>query len=155
MTASLLTRVRERDFVLTLLWAGIVLGVSFLATPLKFLAPSLIRPVAMEIGYVVYHTLNALEIALALAMIAISFRSERTRRTCRLESLPALLLAIQTLLLYTVLDARTLAIIRGTEPPQPSFHAAYVGLEILKLALLLYLAHLQMERFAERIRRAA
>lgn len=31
-----------------LVWAGMVLGVSFLATPAKFLAPSLPRPVALD-----------------------------------------------------------------------------------------------------------
>lgn len=150
----LLTYVKDRVFVLTLLWAGFVLGISFMATPLKFQAPSLTLPVAMEIAFVTFHTLNAVEIGLALAILAVIFTTPRPDRTRRIALLSGLLLLIQTLLLYTVLDARTVAIINGTEASIPSFHSYYVGLEVLKLALLFYLGHRQIEEHRAQIRTA-
>ncbi len=35
---------------LLLIWAGVALGVAFVATPAKFLAPSLSLPVALDVG---------------------------------------------------------------------------------------------------------
>ncbi len=150
----LLTIVMDRVFVLTLLWAGFVLGISFMATPLKFQAPSLTLPVAMEIAFATFHALNALEIGLAIVILAIVFVTPSRGRTRLVALLSGLLLTIQTLLLYTVLDARTVAIIKGTEASMPSFHSHYVGLEISKLALLFYLAHLQIEEREAKIRTA-
>jgi hypothetical protein len=36
--------------IAAILWLGLLLGVSFLATPAKFLAPSLALPVALDVG---------------------------------------------------------------------------------------------------------
>lgn len=48
--------------LLATLWAGLLLGVSFLATPVKFLAPSLSLPVALALlGIIVWricHLIN-------------------------------------------------------------------------------------------------
>lgn len=38
------------DCIVALVWAGMVLGVSFLATAAKFLALLLLRPVALDVG---------------------------------------------------------------------------------------------------------
>ena len=148
-------RIWERVFVFTLLWIGFILAISFMETPLKFQAPSLTLPVALEIGYLVFHTLNGIEIGLALVISAITFLAEWSRRIRRTAALIGALLATQTALLYTVLDARTLAIINRTEPPTPSWHPVYVGLEVVKLLLLFYLTHLQIDEHEAKIRKAA
>lgn len=147
----LLARISQRIFVFTLLWTGFVCAISFMATPLKFQAPSLTLPVALEIGHLVFHALNALEIGFASAIAAITLLKDWPRRIRVLTFLIGLLLATQTILLYTVLDARTLAIIHGLEVPERSFHPYYVALEGVKFALLLYLAYLQLEEHDARI----
>lgn len=151
----LLARITQRVFVFTLLWIGFVCAISFMETPLKFQAPSLTLPVALEIGHLVFHALNALEIGFASAITAITLIKDWPRRIRALTLLIALLLATQTILLYTVLDARTLAIIHGLEVPARSFHPYYIALEGVKLVLLLYLASLQLEEYDARIRRSA
>ncbi len=151
----LLARITERVFVFTLLWIGFVCAISFMETPLKFQAPSLTLPVALEIGHLVFHALNALEIGFASAVTAITLFKDWPRRIRALTLLIVLLLATQTILLYTVLDARTLAIIHGLEAPERSFHPYYVALEGVKLALLLYLTYLQLEEYDARVRRSA
>jgi len=151
----LLARVTERVFVFTLLWIGFVCAISFMETPLKFQAPSLTLPVALEIGHLVFHALNAIEIGLATAIIATTLLTDWPRRIRVLTLLIGVLLATQTILLYTVLDTRTLAIIHGLEVPERSFHPFYVALEGVKVVLLLYLTYLQLEEYDARIRKTA
>ena len=145
MLSSLLRRLRERIFVFTLLWAGFIFAISFLATPLKFLAPSLKLPVAMEIAYLLFHTFNGIEIGFALLILAITLLAEWSRKARLITALIVTFLATQTALLYTVMDARTLAIIEGAVPSVRSYHNIYVGLEVAKLLALLYLANLQLK----------
>ena len=109
----------------------------------------------MEIGHLVFHALNGVEIGLALVISAITLLAERSRRIRRITALIGALLATQTLLLYTVLDARTLAIINRTEAPEPSYHPVYIGLEVVKLLLLLNLTHLQLNEHEAKIKQAA
>lgn len=152
---QLMARVTERVFVFTLLWIGFVCAISFMETPLKFQAPSLTLPVALEIGHLVFHALNALEIGLAAAITATTLLTDWPRRIRVLTLLVGVLLATQTILLYTVLDTRTLAIIHGLEVPERSFHPYYVALEGVKVVLLLYLTYLQLEEYDARIRKTA
>lgn len=150
-----LLRTLDRVFVFTLLWIGSVLAISFMEAPLKFQAPSLTLPVALEIGHLVFHALNAAEIGLAAVISAITLLTNLPQRIRRLTFLIGMLLATQTVLLYTVLDARTLAIIHGTEAPEPSYHPVYVILEGVKLLLLFYLTYLQLEEYDVRVAKAS
>ena len=143
----LLTYLRERVFVFTLLWIGFILAISVMATPLKFQAPSLTLPVAMEISYLLFHALNAVEIGLAVVITAITLLTPWLRQVRQFTLLIGALLAMQTLLIYAVLDARTLAIINNTAVPDAPYHLIYVVLEGGKLLLLLYLTHLQINRY--------
>lgn len=151
----ILKRIAEPVFVFTLLWIGFILAISFMETPLKFQAPSLTLPVALEIGHLVFHALNATEIGLITVIAAITLLANWSRRLHLLTLLIGLLLATQTVLLYTVLDARTLAIINGKEVPEQSYHPVYVSLEGFKLLLLFYLTHLQLEEYDARIAKTA
>jgi hypothetical protein len=47
---------------LALVWAGTLFGVSFLATPVKFLAPSLTLPVALDVGRQTFGVFSLVEI---------------------------------------------------------------------------------------------
>lgn len=145
-----LHRLSERDFVFTILWLGFVLAISFMEAPLKFQAPSLTLPIGFEIGYLVFHALNGVEIVLALSLVAFTFQSKRPQRIQRLLMLLAVWLTAQTVLLYTRLDERTLAIINGENVPEAPYHLIYIGMEVMKVGLLIYLAHLQIEAFADR-----
>lgn len=104
MIYSQFARLRERVFVFTLLWIGFVLAISFMEAPLKFQAPSLTLPVALEIGYLVFHALNGVEIGLALVISAFTILAEWSQRIRRITALIGTPLARQTALLYTVLD---------------------------------------------------
>lgn len=128
-------RQANRDRALALVWAGMVLGVSFVATPAKFLAPSLSRPVALDVGRHTFRTFGRLEMALA-ALLAL-----RITAPVRLLALaPGAMVLAQALWLRPRLATRTQRVIEGgTAPASPGLHAAYVISESAKLATLLTL----------------
>ena len=110
--------------------------------------------VTLEIGHLVFHALNAPEIGLGPVILVVTLKANCSRHRHRVTVLTGLMLATQSVLLYTVMDARTLAIINLTAPQPPSYHPIYVALEVVKL-LLLYLAHLQLQEYDANITKAA
>lgn len=123
--------------LIALLWAGLILGVSFLATPAKFLAPSLSLAGALEIGHVTFSVLAKVEVLFLLALIA-SFWPLRGS-TFALTSLIIVLLclAVQNFALMPELNVRTQAVIAGQDVPPSSLHKFFIAIEILKVCALI------------------
>ena len=142
-----MTLIRQRYFVFTLLWIGFILAISFMEAPLKFQAESVTVPIGLEIGYLVFHALNGMEIVFAVVITAVTLTNIPSVRIRNLTLFIAGWLIIQTLLLYGPLDRRTLARISGADVPEAPFHLIYIGMELVKLGLLLVLAHLQINHF--------
>lgn len=153
--------------VVSLVWIGMLLGVSFLATPVKFLAPSLTLPVALDVGRQTFHWYNRVELVIAATTLIAALLADR-RRLVRhggaAHGLPyatlvaAFLLAavvLQGLVLLPRLDARVETIIQGGMPPPSALHDVYVAVEAVKLGALvgaawLGVAGLCARAFAER-----
>jgi hypothetical protein len=122
---------------LIMLWAGVLIGISFLAAPAKFNAPSLSLPVAMDVGRQEFGLLNRVEIGLAIVTLALA-AYVRPRRVIWLPlGIAALVVAVQALWLLPLLDARALAIIQGETPQPAPWHMVYIVLEVTKLLALL------------------
>ncbi len=128
---------RQALAALILLWAGVLIGVSFLAAPAKFAAASLTLPVAMDVGLHEFGTLNLVEIGLAVATLGLAALARPARVIWTGLGLAALIVATQTLWLLPLLDARALLIIQGGTPPAAPWHLLYVLAEVLKLLVLL------------------
>ncbi len=126
---------------LLLLWAGILFGVSFVATPAKFLAPSLTLPQALDVGRWTFHVLAYIEWGCLLAAFAVLGAMRR-----RPGDVPkgiaiclggiAGLLALQSFWLRPILDMRVLAIMNGRAVPASDFHLLYLALETTKFILV-------------------
>lgn len=133
-------------------WAGLLLGVAFVATPAKFLAPSLPLAQALDVGRWTFHVLSLIEWSLVAFFVAIvaGWRGMIGSRwgallMCLLAIAAAL--ALQTFVVRPILDVRVLEIMRGGRIPPSAWHNVYIGLEVLKLMLLLTAAALSA--FAE------
>jgi hypothetical protein len=122
---------------LILLWAGVLIGVSFLAAPAKFAAASLSLPVAMDVGRQEFGTLDRVEIAFAVLALAFAALARPARTVWLGITMAALIVAAQALWLLPVLDARAAMIIQGSTPAPAPWHAFYVIAEVLKLLILL------------------
>jgi hypothetical protein len=123
--------------VLVWLWAGVLIGVSFVAAPVKFNAPSLTLPVAMDVGRQEFGALNLLEAGFAVATLTLAWLARPSRLVWVGLGLAVAIVALQGLWLLPMLDARAEIIIQGGKPPPAPWHGLYIGLEIAKLAALL------------------
>jgi hypothetical protein len=131
---------------LIMLWAGVVIGVSFLTAPAKFTAPTLTLPVAMDVGRQEFGTLNLAEILLAVVALALAAYARVERLIWFGLAVAAAVIALQALWLLPVLDARAEMIIQGETPPRAPWHTIYIAIEVLKLLALLVVGWLALSR---------
>jgi hypothetical protein len=122
---------------LLLLWAGIVIGVSFLAAPAKFGAPSLTLPVALEVGREEFGVLNLVELVLLATGLALGALVRPARPVWGGLLLAGAIVLLQWLWLLPVLDARVETVIQGGTPPPAPWHTIYIVVECVKLLALL------------------
>lgn len=116
-------------------WLGMVLAISFLEAPLKFRAPGVTVPLGLGIGRIVYRALNAVELGLAVVLVALLAWTPAGGPTVLVIALVALV-AVQVALVRPVLQRRSNRVLAGEEPPRSRAHLVYVGFEIVKVALL-------------------
>lgn len=120
-------------------WAGMTVGISMIATPVRFTAESITRPVALDVGRVVFAALNKAEL-LALVLLLVVVRvSGRSREMWAWCAVLIIIVLAQGAWLIPELAARTDIIMSGGEPPPSSAHAIYSALELIKIGLLLFL----------------
>lgn len=128
----------------TLFWLGLLCGVSFLATPVKFHAPSLDLPTALEIGQVTFALLARVEWLMVILLAGALALGSLTRSRLVLATLVLATVALQSLWLLPILDARIETIIAGTMPEPTYHHILYAVTEAAKAAFLLALAILAL-----------
>jgi len=134
-----LSRALRNPAYVCFIWFGMTAGVSLLATPVKFTAPLITRPVALDIGRVVFAALNKAELIALLILLIVVRVSGRARELWMQCSALILILLAQSVWLLPQLAARSQQIVAGVEPAPSMLHGAYSALELLKLLLLLYL----------------
>lgn len=123
------------------LWLGLLIGVSFLATPVKFVAPDLTLPVALQVGAATFALFTKVEWMLAAAALAIgAFAGSQKRALLALVAGLAAIVVVQAVWLLPALDARVAETVAGHPPPPSHHHAVYAALEVFKAGLLLGLA---------------
>ncbi|WP_218578486.1 hypothetical protein [Vineibacter terrae] len=123
-------------FALTMFWIGLLVGVSFLATPAKFLAPSLSLPVALDVGRHTFAIFSKAEWLLAASLLVILLAGRRSSLAILGGGLAAVLVAVEAAWLLPVLDQRVGLIIAGQQPPASNLHEAYIAIEGVKLLSL-------------------
>lgn len=114
-----------------------VIGLSFIATPVKFQAPSLERIPAIDVGRVTFGLFNKIELGMAAVMILLALFSGFRLWRWAVALIVAGLVVAQGFWLMPGLEERSLAIIAGENPPPSSDHQLYGILEITKVAVLI------------------
>lgn len=140
----------------SLFWAGMLVGVSFLATPIKFQAETLSRPVALDVGRETFHLLSKVEIGLTVAFLALVgltlYRGHANRLLLALAGGVALIVVAQAAWLLPALDVRVAAAIDGRELESSRLHLIYITLEVVKLGglfLIALVAHRSQKNLAD------
>lgn len=124
---------------ISFIWLGMTFGVSLLATPVRFSAATITRPIALDVGRVVFAALNKAEFVALIVLLIIVRISGRVRKFLAACMGLALILLTQAIWLLPELSARTEQIIAGIEPASSIAHAAYSILELTKLILLAWI----------------
>jgi len=118
------------------LWLGLLIGVSFIATPAKFVATSLTLPIAVDVGRVTFAFFNEIEWGMfALLVIAIVL-SGPSPFASGATVVVGICLIVQTIWLLPVMNGRIADIVAGGTPPQSAHHLLYIVADVLKVGAL-------------------
>ena len=119
-------------------WLGMTVGVSLIATPARFTAASITRPVDFDVGRVVFAALNKAELGALVLLLVIVRASGRSITLWAWCSVLALIVIAQGAWLIPELAARTDIILSGGKPPASYAHAIYSTLELAKIGILAF-----------------
>jgi hypothetical protein len=118
-------------------WFGMVLAISFLEAPLKFRAPNVTLQIGLGIGRLVFRALNAVEVVLAVVVLAASVASPPPAGARTALAVVFAVLAVQIGVVRPRLTRRSDQVLAGVDAPRSRGHLVYVGLEVVKsLALV-------------------
>ena len=134
-----LSRTLKNPAYICFIWFGMTAGISLLATPVRFSAPTITRPVALDVGQVVFAALNKAELIALVVLLIVVRISGKARELWTQCALLVLILLAQSVWLLPQLAARSQQIVAGIEPAPSMLHASYSVLELVKLSMLLYL----------------
>jgi hypothetical protein len=134
--------------VVPALWVGLLTGVAFIATPAKFYAALITRPVALDVGRVTFGIWNNVEwLMLALFMPLIVFTRPGQFPIAAIGVL-AVFVLIQTMVLLPALNDRVITVVAGGRPPDSTDHLIYIAIDVLKLFVLVAIIWKQCARMA-------
>ena len=121
-------------------WSGIVIGVSLIATPVKFQAQSLTLETGLEIGRYTFRFLGRVELCLLVITLAAAVISQTPRAVWIVLALIIVVLALQRFWLLPFLDHRVSEILAGAAPSFSTHHKVFAALEAAKAGLLIVAA---------------
>jgi hypothetical protein len=119
-------------------WLGMIVGVSFFSAPVKFLAPSLTKPVALEIGDLSFRYFNYIEWGLCFVLLILVVGFLRNKLTSVLVLSLVAVLAMDSFYLLPDLHEYVLAVSGETEIPNIALqHKLYVVGDFYKVLVLI------------------
>ncbi|MCD6048348.1 MAG: hypothetical protein K0S08_1995 [Gammaproteobacteria bacterium] len=123
--------------MILLLWAGMVLGISFLEAWVKFKAPSLTKAVGLDVGRTVFRASQNAQWGFLIILLAVILFAAVAKSYFLVPLLLGALLSLQVFWLFPKLNQRAELIIANKEPGKDKVHVLYGFLEVIKLFLLL------------------
>ncbi len=123
--------------ITAIFWLGFFMAISFMEAPLKFTAPGLSMAEGLQIGKIIFNSLNKCEWAFLLILFIACIVKKTTRKGFYLITAVSVLLALETKWLLPILDQHANEIIRGGMVADHNMHWFYIILEVIKVPLLL------------------
>ncbi len=131
---------RAGVIIVPAIWLGLLIGVSFIATPVKFTALSLDLPTALDVGRVTFSLFNKVEWGALAILVVFLWLSDWPGGGTLLATWLAFLIIIQSAFLLPTLNFYIETISQTAQKP-PSFeHFAYGAIEIVKAVSLAAIA---------------
>ena len=121
------------------IYMGLILGVSFFAAPIKFMAKGVEQEQLLAVGKVSFQAFTWVEFV-AFTLLVVSTFGVRTNKVVLSMFLLFSLLIIQKFAVLPILDAELDRTAAGEIVEGSNLHSAYVAIECIKLLVLFYLA---------------
>jgi hypothetical protein len=122
--------------IIALLWAGMILGISFLESWVKFRAPSLTKAVGLDVGRTVFHFFHKVQyFLLFLIIIGCTLIKCTSANFLMIGTLTGILM-LQTIWLFPKLNLQVNSILAGNKITDPYSHKLYGIFEIIKFLIL-------------------
>ncbi|MBS1692982.1 MAG: hypothetical protein JST91_12235 [Actinobacteria bacterium] len=131
---------RYATLFVPMLWVGMLVGISFLEAPLRFRAPGVTLTIGLGIGRLVFRALNAAEVALLAVLVGAVLVTRPDAPAGVLLAATAGVLVVQLVGVRPPLNRRSDRVLAGEQLPRSKPHLAYVGLEVVKVVLLVALS---------------
>lgn len=136
-------------FVVSFIWVGFILSISFMEAWVKFRAESLDLPTALDVGQHVFGALNMVERLFSAFLLLVLFYKYTDRIIVTSGVVVFTFIVAQSGYLLPELNEHAQLIIQGMQPEKSSVHMMYGVMEILKLVALIVLGLRQVKLFKE------
>jgi len=136
----------QYGFIITFLWLGFVLAISFMEAWVKFRA-DIDRATALDVGRHVFAALNMVERLFAVLTLIYIFYYY-TQKSLVFMGIAILTIVMgQSGYLLPRLNEHAVLIMQGMEPPKDEAHKIYVFMEVAKVFLLSLMGWKQIQLF--------
>ncbi len=125
---------RQTASLIAVFAAGTLFALSFVATPVKFLAEGVTISDLLAVGRVTFRASLVVELAFVSVLVIVA-----TGRSRALAISIIAMPGVQHLGLMPALDARTLATMAGETLAPSHLHTIWIGLDVAKLSALLWI----------------
>lgn len=121
------------------IWAGMILGISFLASWVKFSTPSLTKPIGLDVGRTVFRSFHKVQCILFVAIIFFGIFAEFKLTNWTIMLVLAGISSLQFIWLFPKLSKDVDIILSGNLISDSYTHAVYGVCEIGKFLILILL----------------
>ena len=123
--------------ITAIFWLGFFMAISFMEAPLKFTAPGLSMAEGLQIGKIIFGSLNICEWSFLLIILITCIVKKTTRKGFYLIAAVSVIMTAETAWLLPALDHNANLIIEGFPVMSHSTHWFYIMFEIIKVPILL------------------
>lgn len=139
-----MNKIAKYGFVLSFVWIGFLLAISFMEAWVKFRAESLDLPTALDVGTHVFGALNMVERFFSVALLVYVFIYYTDKLVVVIGVIIFTFIVAQSGYLLPELNENAQLIIQGMVPEKNSVHHMYVIMEVIKVVALSILGFRQV-----------
>ncbi|PKQ61011.1 hypothetical protein BZG02_17085 [Labilibaculum filiforme] len=144
-----MSKIAKYGFVLSFVWIGFLLAISFMEAWVKFRAVSLDLPTGLDVGVHVFGALNMVERIFSVLLLIYVFIYYTDKVVVFTGLVIFTFIVAQSGYLLPELNENAKLIILGMQPEKNSVHHLYVLMEVVKLFALLILGFRQVRIFKQ------